>query len=149
MIAIVQRVCSASVYPKDNPAAKNSIGLGMCVLLGIADSDTQADLMKIYKKLTSLRIFADDQAKMNLSPQEAKAEILLVSQFTLISDTKKGNRPSFIKAAAPDKALKFFNQLSGLLSQSVPTKNGFFGEYMKLELFLDGPVTIVLDSTKL
>lgn len=149
MIALVQRVSSAKVISLET-GKENSISSGMCVLLGVAQQDTQEDLKKIVKKISNLRIFKDGKKKMNLSPHEAKAETLLISQFTLLANSKKGNRPSFIKAARPEKAEKFYQQVVQELKQNgLAVKTGFFGHYMEIDLKLDGPVTINLDSIKL
>lgn len=149
MVALVQRVSSAKVTSLENQKS-NSIGTGMCVLLGAAETDQKNDLKKITKKLSALRIFKDQQGKMNLSPQQTQAEVLLISQFTLLANSKKGNRPSFIKAARPEKAEKLYQQLADALKENgLKVKTGFFGHYMNIDLKLDGPVTIILDSNNL
>lgn len=149
MIALVQRVSSAKVRSKDTKE-ENKIGLGICVLLGVSQEDTEKDLEKIVKKITNLRIFKDQDKKMNLSPKKAGAEILLIPQFTLLANSKKGNRPSFIKAARPEKAENMYKQIIQRLKENnLSVKTGFFGHYMEIDLKLDGPVTINLDSEKL
>lgn len=144
MIALVQRVHSASVTAGTQ---ESHIGPGLVALIGIADTDTEVDTQKIFKKLTGLRVMADANDKMNHSLSEVGGELLLVSQFTLISDTKKGYRPSFIHAAQPSLAKDLFDNLYALCQDSgLKTKTGFFGQYMRLKLDCDGPVTIILDS---
>lgn len=150
MIALVQRVAKASIYSADNPDRTETIGQGLLVLLGVGRDDGQTDLDKIAAKLVKLRIFADENGKMNLDISAAKGELLLVSQFTLLADTTGGNRPSFIPAADPEPAKEFYQKLARLLSQAgIVVKTGFFGEYMTIDAVLDGPVTIYLDSKKL
>ena len=150
MIALVQRVSQASVAVESDSVRTNSIGPGMVVLIGVGHDDTEADLNKIAAKLMKLRIFADAQAKMNLDIASSGGELLLVSQFTLLSDVSGGNRPSFIKAAEPKLAKDLYEQLvKTLLVAGAIVKTGFFGEYMKIETILDGPVTIYLNSKNL
>ena len=150
MIVLVQRVSQATVVVKTEPERKNSIGSGMVVLLGVGRDDTEVDLNKIAAKLLKLRIFADENGKMNLDISSAKGELLLISQFTLLADTTDGNRPSFIKAADPQLARDLYQKLAQKLSQAgIPVKTGFFGDYMQIETILDGPVTIYLDSKDL
>lgn len=149
MIVVIQRVSSAKVKSVET-GKENKIDSGMCVLLGIAQDDTKEDLQKIIKKLANLRIFKDKNNKMNLSPKEASAEIMIISQFTLLANSKKGNRPSFIKAAKPDKAEAMYKEGISILKETgLVVKTGFFGHYMEIDLKLDGPVTINLDSNKL
>lgn len=147
MKALIQRVNSASVAVNDEVVS--SIGHGMLVFLGVAQHDSDSDLDKLSSKLLSLRIFKDEQKKMNKSVAQVRGEILLVSQFTLLSNSKKGNRPSFIDAADPEKANKYYEQMKKTLSESVPVKTGIFGEYMQVSLVNDGPVTIMLDTRDL
>lgn len=150
MIALVQRVAAAAVSSAGNPDQTNVIGRGMLVLLGVGRDDSQTDLDKIAAKLVKLRIFADENDKMNLDITAAKGELLLISQFTLLADTTGGNRPSFIKAADPKPAKELYEKLARRLGQAdVAVKTGFFGAYMTIETILDGPVTIYLDSKKL
>lgn len=146
MRVVVQRVTQASVTVDGQVIS--SIGNGMLVLAGFEHSDTAEDLDWMSGKLTSLRIFADPQGVMNLSVKETNGEILLISQFTLHAATKKGNRPSYIRAAPPEISIPLYNlfieNVSGKLGKRV--KTGIFGADMKVELLNDGPVTIILDS---
>lgn len=143
---VIQRVTEASVSI-DN-TLHSSIAQGFVVLVGIEELDTTEDATWLCSKLISLRIFSDDEGKMNLSLQDIKGDILLVSQFTLFASTKKGNRPSFIKSAKPDVAIPLYeyciSQLSTMLQK--PIKTGVFGADMKVTLVNDGPVTILMDS---
>ena len=143
---VIQRVTEASVSI-DN-TLHSSINQGFVVLVGIEELDTTEDAAWLCSKLISLRIFSDDEGKMNLSVQDIKGDILLVSQFTLFASTKKGNRPSFIKSAKPDVAIPLYeyciSQLSTMLQK--PIKTGVFGADMKVTLVNDGPVTILMDS---
>ncbi len=150
MIAVVQRVKSAKVGLNDHPDQSSSIGPGLIVLLGVGSDDTETDVSKLTSKLLKLRILSDKADKMNLSILEKRQEVMVISQFTLIADLKGGNRPSFIKAAPPEVAKKYYEKfISDLVAAGIPTKQGFFGGYMIIDLVLDGPVTIVLDSKKL
>ena len=146
MRAVIQRVSRASVTI--NQKIKSSIGNGLLVLVGIEDSDTTADIEWLSSKIINLRIFNDMDGVMNISVKETGGDILVVSQFTLHASTKKGNRPSYIKASKPDFAIpmykKFIDQLSNDLSKEIFT--GEFGADMKVELLNDGPVTIYIDS---
>ena len=146
MRVIIQRVSKASV--SINGQSKCSIGQGILVLLGIEDADKQEDIDFLVKKLINLRIFGDANGVMNCSVLEIDGEILCVSQFTLHASTKKGNRPSYIRAAKPDFAIlmyqTFCTELSGALGKTVQT--GEFGANMQVELINDGPVTISIDS---
>ncbi len=143
---VIQRVTEASVSI-DN-TLHSRINQGFLVLVGIEELDTTEDATWLCSKLISLRIFSDDEGKMNLSLQDIKGDILLVSQFTLFASTKKGNRPSFIKSAKPDVAIPFYeyciSQLSTMLQK--PIKTGVFGADMQVALVNDGPVTILIDS---
>lgn len=146
MIAVVQRVSEASV--KIDGAVKGEIGLGFMVLLGVSQDDADEDAEWICKKITGLRIFSDDEGKLNLDIKQAGGNVLLISQFSLQASTKKGNRPSFINAARPEKAIPLYEKVLSLLSiglgKEVPS--GVFGADMKVRLINDGPMTIVLDS---
>lgn len=146
MRVLIQRVTKASVAI-DNQV-KSSIGKGLLVLLGIEDNDNQEDIEWLCSKITNLRIFDDRNGVMNLSVSDIDAEILVVSQFTLHASTKKGNRPSYIRASKPDIAIPLYKAFCATLEQkmnkSIPT--GEFGAYMHLELINDGPVTIWIDS---
>lgn len=146
MRVLLQRVSQASVTI--NNELKSKIENGLLLLLGIEETDTKEDIEWLVKKVTNMRIFSDDEGKMNLSVQDINGEILVVSQFTLYASTKKGNRPSFIKSAKPDVAIplykEFIQQLSHNLNKEI--KTGEFGADMKVNLTNDGPVTIWLDS---
>lgn len=146
MRAVIQRVNQASVTI-DN-SIKSEIKTGLLILLGIEEADTVQDVIWLSKKITALRIFPDREGVMNLSLKEIDGEAIVVSQFTLHAGTKKGNRPSYIKAAHPTIATplyeKFINQLSINLNKKV--QSGKFGADMKVALINDGPVTIIIDS---
>ena len=145
MKAVIQRVLSASVEI-DNQMV-SSIGQGMLVLLGIGIGDEQSDADYIQKKIINLRIFNDDQGKINKSIQEIGGQILLVSQFTLYGDVRKGNRPSFMQAMAPDQSEPFYGQFVLSLKEKFPrVQTGVFGADMKVSLINNGPITILLDS---
>lgn len=146
MRIVIQRVKKASVKIKEN--LYSEIGKGMLILLGIEDTDDSNDINWLIGKIIKLRIFDDDQGVMNLSINQVEGELLLISQFTLHASTKKGSRPSYIRAARPEKAIPlyetFIKELSMLLSKEVRT--GEFGAEMQVELINDGPVTIIIDS---
>ncbi|MDR0864623.1 MAG: D-tyrosyl-tRNA(Tyr) deacylase [Candidatus Symbiothrix sp.] len=146
MRVVIQRVAKASVRMDDR--LKSSIGEGLLVLLGIEDADNQEDIDFLVKKITHFRIFDDEKGVMNRSILEMDGELLCVSQFTLYASTKKGNRPSYIKAAKPDVAVplyeKFCLDLTQALNKEIQT--GEFGADMRVELINDGPVTILIDS---
>ncbi|MBS1655628.1 MAG: D-tyrosyl-tRNA(Tyr) deacylase [Bacteroidetes bacterium] len=146
MRAVIQRVGRASVTIDGN--IHSEIGKGLLVLVGIEDADTVEDIEWLSSKIVNLRIFDDENAVMNISVKDAGGDIILVSQFTLHASTKKGNRPSYIKASKPDIAIplyeKMIYQLTTDLGKSIGT--GEFGADMKVELVNDGPVTIVIDS---
>lgn len=146
MRVVLQRVATASVTVSEKIVAE--IQKGLLVLVGIEDADTQEDIDWLVTKITQLRIFADENEVMNLSVEEMNGELLVVSQFTLHAATKKGNRPSYIKAARPEVAIplyeKFVSALENKLGKKVPT--GIFGADMKVALLNDGPVTIIIDS---
>lgn len=146
MIAVIQRVSEASVTI-DN-SVHGRIGAGFMVLLGVTHTDTTEDVEWLGKKIIGLRVFGDEEGKMNLDIRSVEGNILLISQFTLHAATKKGNRPSFIEAAKPDVAIPLYEQmirfLSNELGQQIQT--GVFGADMKVALVNDGPVTIVIDS---
>ena len=123
------------------------ISKGLLLLVGIEENDEKEDAEWLSKKILDLRIFSDEEGKMNRSVKDINGEILCVSQFTLIADYKKGNRPSFIKAAKPEKAVPLFEYFKGLIKSSgLKTESGIFGADMKVSLLNDGPVTIVMDS---
>ncbi len=143
---LIQRVAEASVLIDKKPFS--NIEKGFLVLVGIEELDNQEDVDWLCSKLINLRVFSDDEGKMNLSLLDIKGDVLLVSQFTLFASTKKGNRPSFIKSAKPEFAIPLYeyciSQLSNLLHK--PIKTGQFGADMKVCLVNDGPVTILMDS---
>ena len=146
MKAVIQRVSSASVTIENKIVAQ--INQGLLILIGIEDSDNQEDINWLTTKIANLRIFADENEVMNLSVKDINGEIIVVSQFTLHAATKKGNRPSYIKAAKPEIAIplyeKFVSQMENELSKKIQT--GQFGADMKVSLINDGPVTIIIDS---
>jgi D-aminoacyl-tRNA deacylase len=146
MRTVIQRVAKASV--SINESMKSEIGPGLLVLLGIEDSDEIGDVEWLCNKIVQLRIFNDSNNIMNLSILETGGSIMVISQFTLHAKTKKGNRPSYIKAAHPDKAIPLYNsfteRISDLLGKEAAT--GEFGAMMQIELINDGPVTIIIDT---
>lgn len=146
MRAVIQRVTKASV--EINNTIKTSINNGLLVLIGIEEADSETDLEWLCNKIVHIRIFNDENNIMNLSVQDVGGEILAVSQFTLHAKTKKGNRPSYIRAASPDKAIPLYNMFVGRLSQLIGKKveTGEFGSMMRVELINDGPVTIIIDT---
>lgn len=145
MKAVIQRVSEASV--KVDGTIVGEIGKGLMLLVGIDENDENSDVDWLVQKILNLRIFGDEDDKLNLSVQDISGEILCISQFTLIADYKKGNRPSFIKAAKPDKAIPLFEYFKEVISKSgLKTESGIFGADMKVSLINDGPVTIVMDS---
>jgi D-tyrosyl-tRNA(Tyr) deacylase len=146
MRAVIQRVTRASV--KIGNRIKSEIATGLLVLIGIEDTDSDADIEWLCNKIVNLRILNDNNGVMNLSVLEVGGDILAISQFTLHAKTKKGNRPSYIRAAHPDIAVPLYNRfilkLSGLMEKDVRT--GEFGAMMEVELVNDGPVTIIIDT---
>ncbi len=146
MKAVIQRVTSASVTINGN--VKSSIDLGVLILLGIEDADTQEDITWLSSKIVNLRIFNDTNGTMNLSLKEVNGELLLISQFTLFASTKKGNRPSYIKAAKPEIAIPLYENMIVQLQTDLekPIQTGEFGADMKVALLNDGPVTICIDT---
>lgn len=148
MRGILQRVAHASVEVDGDIVGK--IGNGLLILLGVSDSDTDADLKYIADKALNLRIFSDENDKMNLSVKDIGGEILVVSQFTLYGDCRKGRRPSFDSAGKPDYANDMYEKFISYCAESgLKVKHGIFGADMKVSLLNDGPVTIMLDSTKI
>ncbi len=144
MRAIIQRVNSSQVIVEGKTLA--DIGKGMLILLGIGPEDDKSKSTAMAKKLAQLRIFEDDQGKMNLSLLDTGGAAIVVSQFTLFADTRKGNRPSFVGAAAPDKASPLVDHFVGELRKlGVPTQTGEFGAHMLVNLQNDGPVTIWME----
>ena len=137
----MQRVREAQV------GIAGKIDSGLLVLLGVGARDTTQTVDILIKKLANLRVMADKEGKMNLSVRDTKASVLVVSQFTLYADTSKGNRPSFIKAATPDKARELYDYfVARLQDQDIKVETGSFGEYMKINALLDGPVTILFEE---
>ncbi len=145
MIAVVQRVTHSSVTV-ENPPHKETIGVGMCVLLGIENGDDEDKAIWMAKKLACLRIFRDENDKLNRSLMEISGEHLLISQFTLAGDCSQGNRPSFINAAKPELAESLVTKVGELLHENhgITVKNGVFGAMMNVEINNDGPVTIIV-----
>jgi len=146
MRVVIQRVTKASVTINGN--IHSQIGKGLLVLLGIEDADTYEDIEWLSAKIVNLRIFNDENGVMNVSVKEVNGDILIVSQFTLHASTKKGNRPSYIKASKPEFAIPIYNKMKKHLSADLgkPVFSGEFGADMKVELINDGPVTIVIDT---
>ena len=146
MKTVTQRVQYASVTIDGQ--VKSKIGKGLLILVGIEDRDTQEDIEWLAKKITNLRIFDDENGVMNRSCIEVEGEILVVSQFTLQASTKKGNRPSYIKASKPDVAIPMYEAFCEEVGLQLgkPVQTGVFGADMKVELLNDGPVTILIDS---
>lgn len=146
MRAVIQRVTNASVTIDGE--VHGQIKKGLLVLLGIEDADMDEDLVWLSGKITNLRIFDDENGVMNLSLKDTNGDLLLVSQFTLHASTKKGNRPSYIKASKPDIAVPLYNKMISQLVTDLgkPIQTGVFGADMKVALLNDGPVTIVIDT---
>lgn len=146
MRAVIQRVSEAAV--KIDKQIKGKIGSGLLVLLGIEAEDTVEDIDWLVSKIIQMRIFSDANGKMNESLVDQKGEILIISQFTLHASTKKGNRPSFIKAARPEIAVPLYESFLKRMEIQIPGKvqKGIFGADMKVQLVNDGPVTIIIDS---
>ena len=149
MRVVIQRVSEASV--KVDNQIVGEIGKGLMLLIGVDENDENADADWLVKKILDVRVFSDEEGKMNHSVKDINGEILCISQFTLISDYKKGNRPSYIKAAKPDKAIPLFEYFKDEIKKSgLKTESGIFGADMKVSLINDGPVTLVFDrKTKL
>lgn len=148
MIALVQRVSEAGVYiAEENYRAE--IGKGMVVLLGIKTTDTEEDVIFTADKCSNLRIFEDEQGKMNISLKDVNGEMLIVSQFTLYGDARKGNRPNFTDAAKPDIAIPLYESFIKRIKQNIgeeKVKTGVFGAMMSVKIINDGPVTIIVQS---
>lgn len=148
MRAVIQRVSRASVKVDGNTLG--SIGCGLLIFLGVGEGDTEADLRYIADKAAGLRIFSDENGKMNLSIVDVGGDALVISQFTLYGDCRKGKRPSFSKSMEPEAANKMYEQfIEDFKSRGIRTEHGEFGADMKVELLNDGPVTILLDSSKI
>jgi D-aminoacyl-tRNA deacylase len=148
MRAVIQRVSESSVKINNNVTGR--IGQGLLVLLGIEESDSFEDIEWLSGKIIRLRIFNDEEGVMNFSVKEIDGEILVISQFTLHASTKKGNRPSYIKAARPEMAIPLYNQFLDQLTKNLEktVQSGIFGAMMEISLVNDGPVTIVMDSKR-
>jgi len=147
MIAVVQRVCNASVTV-ETPPHHHAIERGLLVLLGVEQGDTEAGADWMSAKLARLRIFPDANGRMNQSTLDIEGSILLISQFTLLGDTSQGHRPSFMNAAEPDIAEELYNRVAQRLgtNERVPVGTGIFGAQMQVELVNDGPVTIIVNT---
>ncbi|EXJ24114.1 D-tyrosyl-tRNA(Tyr) deacylase [Alkalibacterium sp. AK22] len=145
MRAVIQRVSQAEVKVDGNVIGK--IKKGLVVLLGVEDEDTEEDVRYLVRKISSMRIFEDEEEKMNRSISDIGGALLSISQFTLHADTKKGNRPSFTGAAGPARAKIYYDQFNSLIEEgSIPVQTGEFGAHMEVSLINDGPVTILIDS---
>jgi len=146
MKAVIQRVSQASVTINDEKVA--DIGLGLLILVGIEDADTTEDIDWLTSKISQLRIFNDENEVMNKSVQDVNGDIIVVSQFTLHASTKKGNRPSYLKASKPDIAIPLYEAFINSMEKSIGKKvqTGQFGADMKVSLINDGPVTIIIDT---
>ncbi len=148
MRALIQRVSEGGVVIKSESYLQK-IGKGMVLLLGVSENDTEKEVEYVAEKCSNLRIFEDENEKMNLSIKEVNGEVLLISQFTLYADTRKGNRPGFNKAAKPEKAEKlyklFSQKLKSLLGNN-KIKEGIFGAMMEVTIINDGPVTVLVES---
>ena len=143
----MQRVDQAEV--KNEGKIVGKIKRGFFVLLGVSKGDKEEDALFLAEKLAKLRVMSDEKGKINLAVKDVEGKVLVVSQFTLYADTKGGNRPSFIKAAEPELALKLYNLfIEKLKNLGIEVETGKFGSYMKISLELDGPVTIILDSNE-
>ena len=148
MRAVVQRVSRAAVHVGGRQVA--AIGRGLLVLLGVARDDSEADARYIADKLAGLRIFDDAEGRLNLSVADVGGAVLLVSQFTLLGDCRKGRRPSFSHAAPPETAQQLYRQVADRLERAgIPVQTGRFREHMQVSLVNDGPVTVLLDSKRL
>ena len=146
MKAVIQRVANASVKIDGN--LKSSIGQGLLVLLGVGEDDGQEDIAWLVRKISAMRIFDDTDGVMNLSVLDIGGEVLVVSQFTLMANCRRGNRPSYIKAARHEISIPLYEEFCRCMSDAIgkPVGTGEFGAYMKVDLLNDGPVTIILDS---
>lgn len=147
MRVVIQRVKSAKVTSQEDQKVVGEIQQGLFILLGIKKGDTQKQVEELANKILKLRVMSDTKDKMNLSVQDTKSEILVVSQFTLYANTKDGNRPSFIDAEEPTKAKLLYEYMVNKFKESgLSIQTGSFGDYMKIDCVLDGPVTIVLEN---
>ena len=145
MKIVIQRVKRASCHIDQELVSE--IQQGLLLLVGIADNDTEQDIAYAVRKIANMRIFSDEQDKMNLSVKDIPdGAVLSISQFTLFAETKKGNRPSFTKAGSPDHAKALYDKFNQAMAEEVPTVVGVFGADMQVSLINDGPVTIIIDS---
>jgi len=144
VIAVLQRVSKASVTVDNDVCGR--IENGLLILLGVKDGDTERDSVLLADKISKLRIFSDENGKMNLSVKDICGKVLVISNFTLLANYKKGNRPDYMNGAKPDEANRLYSHFCDYISTLVPTERGIFGADMKVELLNDGPVTIVMDS---
>jgi|SRR5690625_690861 len=144
MKLVIQRVKKAKciINNKEHSSIKN----GFLIYLGISHNDREEDIKKYVNKVLNLRVFSDDEGKMNLNIKKVNGEILIISQFTLYANTKKGNRPSFIDAANPNYANQLYEQMINEFKKEIRTESGIFGENMQIESINDGPVTIILED---
>lgn len=147
MRAVVQRVSKASVTVDEEIVG--AIGHGFLILLGVADDDSQDDVIWLAAKIAGLRVFEDDEGKMNLDVQQVAGGVLVVSQFTLLGDCRKGRRPSFVAAARPEKAVQLYESVvAEMRGMGLTVETGRFQTHMDVALVNDGPVTLMLDSRK-
>lgn len=147
MKAVVQRVKESSVIVEGETVGR--IGKGILILLGVEDEDNDKDVKYMAEKIANLRIFRDDSGKMNLSVKDIKGQALVISQFTLLGDCRKGRRPSYVKAARPEKAIPLYESfIAKMNEQDVPVEQGVFQAMMDVYLVNDGPVTLMIDSKK-
>jgi len=145
MRLVIQRVKEAKVSIKEKDKVVGKINKGLFILMGVTEGDSKEDAEKLAEKVSKLRIMADENGKMNLSIKDVEGEVLVVSQFTLYADTRKGNRPSFIKASVPGLAKDIYEHfVAQLKEKGVKVETGEFGAYMEIDTELDGPVTIIL-----
>ena len=148
MIAVIQRVKSAAVSVDGNTVGE--CGMGLLILLGVATNDTEEDARVLSKKIANLRIFTDDNDKLNLSVKDVSGEALVVSNFTLLANYKKGNRPDYLNSARPQTAEELYLYFTKLLSEELSrVETGAFGEHMEITATCDGPITITMDSNVL
>ena len=147
MRAVIQRVDEASVSVEAQVVAQ--IGRGLLVLVGVENNDTGEDLSFLKRKIVNLRVFDDEAGRMNLAVREVGGSILLVSQFTLHGDTRRGNRPDYTRAAPAERARELYSQLvDDIRAEGIPVESGIFQAMMKIQLINDGPVTLIVDSKK-
>lgn len=144
MIAVIQRVSKAKVSVSEK--CIGSINEGLLILLGVKNGDCERDAELLAEKISKLRIFSDENGKMNLSVQDISGKALVISNFTLLANYRKGNRPDYMNGAKPDEAKRLYDYFCDYISSHIPTERGEFGADMKVELLNNGPVTIVMDS---